>query len=132
MTKKELDELYCMREQLREGQEMLECLRERAMPRAAVMTGMPHGGGVSDHIGESAIAIVEAEKDLRELEEEIAKAEKSAREWIKTVRDIKARTALRLRYLEGKTWKEIAHSMSRYYGVNTVKAMCYKAMAEGM
>lgn len=132
MTKKYLDELYELREQLREGEEMLDCLRERALPGATIITGMPHSGGISDRVGESAIAIAEAEKDLEELKDEIKKREESVRAWINTVQGIKPRTALRLRYLEGRPWKEIAHGISKYCGVNAAKAMCYKAMAEDM
>lgn len=132
MTKKYLDELYELREQLREGEEMLECLRERALPGASIITGMPHARGTSDRVGESATAIAEAEKDLEELRDEIERRENEVQDWIRTVQGIKPRTALRLRYLEGRTWKEIAHGMSKYCGVNAVKAMCYKAMAEDM
>ena len=109
----------------------MQRLRSRAEPGAQRLDGMPHGSGTSDYVGDTAIAIVDAENELQSLRESIAEREESVREWIKTVRGIETRSALRLRFLEGLSWKEVARSMDKYYTVSRVQVLCYRLFVEG-
>ena len=131
MTWKELDDLYQMKCEFQKGEELVERLRLRAEPGAQRMTGMPHGSGVSDQVGDTAIAISDAEEELKDLKTQIEQRETAVREWIKTVENIETRIALRLRFLGGRSWKEVSRSMDKYYTVSRVQAMCYRIFLEG-
>ena len=94
------------------------------------MTGMPHTGGISDTVGNTAIEIADLKEELKELEKEIQQKEVAIRDYIKTIRNIKTRTAFRLRYIEGQQWKEVAFYMGKAYTPDRVKAMCYRELLE--
>lgn len=132
MTWQELDDLYQMKCELQRGEELVERLRMRAEPGAQRMDGMPHRSGVSDRVGDTAIAIADAEEELNDLKTQIEQREMEARTWIKTVKNIETRTALRLRFLKGMSWKAVARSMDRYYTEDRVRVMCCRVFLEGI
>lgn len=131
MTWQELDDLYQMKCELKRGEELIERLRLRAQPGAQQMNGMPHGSSVSDRVGDTAIAITDAEEELKDLKAQVEQKEMEVREWIKSVRGIETRTALRLRFIRGLSWKEVARSMDKYYTVSRVQVLCYRLFVEG-
>lgn len=131
MTWQELDDLYQMKCELKRGEELIERLRLRAQPGAQQMNGMPHGSGVSDRVGDTAIAITDTEEELKELKDQIERKETAVREWIRTVKGIETRTALRLRFIKGLSWKEVAQLMDKYYTVSRVQVLCYRLFVEG-
>lgn len=130
MTLKELNHFYDLKVELSEGNELLNRLMMRAQPGAQHMTGMPHGGSISDTVGDTAIEIADLKAELKELEKEIQQEETAVRNYIKTIRDIKTRTAFRLRYIGGQQWKEVAFYMGKSYTPDRVKAMCYRELLE--
>lgn len=131
MTWQELDDLYQMKCELKRGEELIERLRLRAQPGAQQMNGMPHGSGISDRVGDTAIAITDTEEELKNLKAQVKQKETEVREWIRTVRGIETRTALRLRFIKGLSWKEVAQSMDKYYTVSRVQVLCYRLFVEG-
>ncbi len=132
MTWSELDELYQMKCEFQKGTELVKRLRLRAEPGAQKMTGMPHGSGKSDAVGDTAAAIADAEEELEDMKTKIQQREAAVREWIKTVKGIETRTALRLRFIRGMSWKSVARSMDQYYTEDRVRVMCYRIFLEGI
>ena len=53
MTLKELSQLYYLNREIEMDQRRLRELEARALPGAQVITGMSHGTGVVDKVGES-------------------------------------------------------------------------------
>lgn len=131
MTWEELDDLYQKKSELKRGEELIERLKLRAQPGAQQIDGMPHGSSVSDRVGDTAIAVAEAEDELKDLKIQIRQKESEVKEWIKTVRGFETRTALRLRFLDGLSWKEVAGAMDKYYTVSRVQVLCYRLFVEG-
>ena len=55
MTLKELSQLYYLNREIEMDQRRLRELEARALPGAQVITGMPHGTGVVDKVGELSL-----------------------------------------------------------------------------
>ena len=59
MTLKELSQLYYLNREIEMDQRRLRELEAKALPGAQVITGMPHGTGVVDKVGEYAAEIAD-------------------------------------------------------------------------
>lgn len=130
MTLQELTELFRLKEELANAEQILESLRVAAQPQAAKMTGMPHMSGVNDRVGDLTAEIVDTEKTIQSLNERIIKTEKRVTAFISDIPDIQTRTVFRLRFIRSLTWKEVSSIMGRKYTVDSVKNRVYKYLCE--
>lgn len=130
MTLQELTELFRLKEELANAEQILESLRAAAQPQAAKMTGMPHMSGVNDRVGDLAVEIVDTEKTIQSLNERITKTEKRVTAFISDIPDVQTRTIFRLRFIRSLTWKEVSSIMGRKYTVDSVKNRVYKYLCE--
>lgn len=109
MTRKELNDLFDLRDRIERAEYMLMTLRERSNPGAQVLTGMPHAPGVSDKTGNYAVEIVALEGKIAALRDDLEQKEAEAGAFLSTIDDECIATALRLRYIHGMLWKEVAY-----------------------
>lgn len=130
MTLQELTELFRLKEELANAEQILESLKAAAQPKAAKMTGMPHMSGVNDRVGDLAAEIVDTEKTIQSLNERITKTEKRVTAFISDIPDVQTRTVFRLRFIRSLTWKEVSSIMGRKYTVDSVKNRVYKYLCE--
>lgn len=130
MTLQELTELFRLKEELANAEQIIESLRAAAQPQAAKMTGMPHMSGVNDRVGDLAAEIVDTEKTIQSLNERITKTEKRVTAFISDIPDVQTRTVFRLRFIRSLTWKEVSSIMGRKYTVDSVKNRVYKYLCE--
>ncbi len=130
MTLEELNQHLELKEKMEKAQETLISLRGAAYPGAAVMTGMPRAPGVKDKVGDLAIEIADMTDRIHDLAKQIAEREPQVLEFIAEVKDDKTRTMLRLRFVRGLSWKEVASIMGRWTTTNGVKSACYRALRE--
>lgn len=130
MTLEELNQHLELKEKMEKAQETLISLRGAAYPGAAVMTGMPHAPGVKDKVGDLATEIADMTDRIHDLEKQIAEREPQVLEFIAEVKDDKTRTMLRLRFVRGLSWKEVAQIMGRWATANSVKSACYRCIRE--
>lgn len=130
MTLEELNQHLELKEKMEKAQETLISLRGAAYPGAAVMTGMPHAPGVKDKVGDLAIEIADMTDRIHGLAKQIAEREPQVLEFIAEVKDDKTRTMLRLRFVRGLSWKEVAQTMGRWATANSVKSACYRCIRE--
>lgn len=107
--------------------EELEALRSVAYSaNAPSLTGMPHGTGISDRVGRFATEIVELESRVKYMESQIEESEARISEWLSSIEDFRVRIALRLHYLRGLQWKEVAPAIGKYCTESGVKNMCHR------
>lgn len=130
MTLEDLNQHLGQIEELEKSQELLISLRNAAHPGAAVMTGMPHAPGVKDKVGDLATEIADLTEMIRHLEQQIAVQEPRILEFLTGVEDNRIRMMLRLRFVRGLSWKEVASIMGRWTTTNGVKSACYRALRE--
>ena len=126
MTLGELNGHYELRQRLAKAQELLYALRASAAPGAQALTGMPHGTGVRDKVGDLAVEIAEAETDLTLLQKEIETQERTVLSFIGTISDLQTRMVFRLRFIRGLTWGEVAEVVGGRNTEDSVKSLCYR------
>lgn len=129
MTLQQLNDHYALVEQYLNAEFMLRRMRDAAGLKAQVMTGMPHGLGASDKVGDTAVEIVRASEAVDQLYRRLKEDEAPILEWINTVPDICTQTALRLRFVHGKQWKEITNTVG--FSESCIKERIRKTMTNG-
>lgn len=112
MTIKELEDYHAMPKRIEQKKEQIQSLRELLGIKSPNISGMPHGGGSKDRIGEIVPAIVAAEQELQDLESEKLSAYIRVLDWINGIDDLNVALCFSFRYLNGYGWKQIAEKMS--------------------
>ena len=130
MTLSQLNEHFELVENYITAREILQRLRDAAGIRAQALTGMPHGSGANDIVGNTAVEIVHTEVRLKELSEKVEESQKPIEEWIDTICDVYAQSILRLRYIHGKSWGEVADMVGGGNTERSVKAVCYRIIQQ--
>ena len=111
MTKKELSQLYYLKKEIKEQQRRLEELETAAMSCTTKITGLPHGTGINDKIGNYAVQIADL-KSLLDLNLKKCFYELNRLDgYIQSVEDSEMRIILTLRYSQGLSWQQIAEIM---------------------
>lgn len=108
MTLKYLNMGFALRERLNRAYDMVESLKEAAVPGAQNLSGMPHAQGVSDKIGDLAVEIADMKSRISSMEDELEEYEDKVTEFADGVEDERVRLILRLRFVRGLTWEETA------------------------
>ena len=108
MTRNDLNRLLFLRARIERAEDMLHALRMRSNPGAQILTGMPRATGVQDKTGDFATEIISIEEKIKSLREDLDRQEREAGEFLDGVEDECISTALRLRYIRGFLWKEVA------------------------
>ena len=110
MTIKELSGLYNIRKRLQEQNELLAMLEARAEKTTATITGMPHGSGISDKTGTGGDMA-----DVKQVILDLQNAEQAEFRrlclYIAQVPDAHIAKAMRLRFLDGLSWRAVARRM---------------------
>lgn len=132
MTLNQLNTHYDLVENYITAKTILQRLRDAEGLKAQAITGMPHGSGASDIVGNTAVEIVRAEERIKELADRVAESQKPVEEWIDTINDIYAQSILRLRYIHGKTWGEVAEMVGGGNTEQSVKAVCYRIISRNI
>ncbi len=111
MTKKELSQLYYLKKEIKEQQRRFEELETIAMSCTAKITGLPHGTGINDKIGNYAAQIADLKSlldlNLKKCFYELNRLDR----YIQSVDDSEMRIILTLRYSQGLSWQQIAEIM---------------------
>lgn len=109
MDQKRLYRLFYLPKQQDHLRREIQRIKERLTAISPSLTGMPHGGGVHDKIGEGVPELVDKkaqlEKMIREYEAEEAEIEK----WIDGIEDIHLQLIVKLRFKEKMSWQEVAN-----------------------
>ena len=126
MTLEELNVLFDLRAELEELTEIRQSLMEAATKTTAKLTGMPRGNDVTDKVGSLAPEIADFDKQIEMVNKRITEKETSVAAWIDTVPTAKVQLVLRLRFLRGLQWKEIAPLMGKYRSEESVRNCVYR------
>lgn len=130
MTKKELSQHFQLREQLRKNKEILNTLYAAAYPGAQKISGMPHGNGSADKVGNLAIEIADIKTQIAQIQDEIDQQEPAIASFIDGIDDAQLRTILRLRFFGGLTWRDVAANIGGRNTESSVKMVCYRYLSK--
>ena len=130
MTLEELNEHLDAVQQLARTEETLKNLWDAAVPGAQKLTGMPHGSGVRDKVGDFAVEIADLESEIEREKAAIAESEERIAAWISTIEDGTTRIIFRLRFIRALQWKEIAPLIGKYRSEESVRNCVYRYLME--
>ncbi|MDD6489291.1 MAG: hypothetical protein PUG48_05695 [Clostridia bacterium] len=124
MTLKKLSQLYHLKQEIKMYEQLIQKLQSDAEGTTQNLTGMPPSGNVSDKVGQIATDIADY-KALIEYDKQKCKEEyRKLHEYIQSIDDSLTRQIFTLRFVECKSWFEVADSIgsSEY----AVKQICYR------
>lgn len=128
MTLSRLNEHFALVEKYIETKKIAQRLRDSIGLKAQNISGMPHGSGAGDVVGNTVVELVRMETLSKELEQKVLEAQKPIEEWIDTVDDIYVQTSLRLRFLHGMKWQEVADTIGGGNTAQSVRMSVYRAL----
>ena len=88
---------------------------ERATQISATSDGMPHGSGVSDRVGNTAAKIADLTAEINREIDRLVDLRREIEKTISAVQDDTLRELLRFRYIDGRTFEEVAVRMHYSY-----------------
>lgn len=110
MTKNELSQCYWLNRKIEQLKIKLEEL-EGSEIKPINLTGMPSGGGVSDHVAKIATERAETERLISLKREECIIERARIERYIDTVECERMQDILRLRHINGLTWRQISQEL---------------------
>jgi len=116
MDKKTLYRLFYLPKQIEQKKREIQRIQERLTAMSPNLSGMPHGGGVHDKIGEGVVELVTRKEELEEMRRGYQMEEDRINAWIDGVDDIQINLILSLRFRERLSWNQVADQMG---GINT-------------
>ena len=128
MTLEQLNAHLALVSDLHIAEDVLRGYWNAAHPGGQTLTGMPHTSGIKDKVGDLAAEIADIETDIEDLKEAIAESEAQVMTFIRGVKDIQARSILRLRFCRGLTWKEVAQVLGGGNTEASVKMSAYRQL----
>ena len=126
MTLAELNWHFALRDKLEKARETVATLRQKALPGASALTGMPHTPGVSAKVGDLAAEIADMDAYIQYIEAEIKANEPPLLDFIQSIEDPQVRIIFRLRFIRGMTWKEVSQVLGQFTTERSVSQICYK------
>lgn len=126
MNLHDLSQLYYLDKLIRRDEERLEQLRDQLTNISPKLSGMPSQPGPSDKTGEGIAEIVDLAKKIEEdrvrFEVEKAKLE----QYLRNIEDTQTRLIFILRFVDLKSWTEIAAVIGGNNTEGSVKQTCYR------
>lgn len=114
MTLEQLNEYLVLGETRARNAELLENLERAAYPKSPGFDAMPHGGGVSDRVGDLAAEIADVKSDIERIDAEMQHMAGQIEDFIGRVPDAQIKIVLRLRFLRCLSWKQVASVLGNY------------------
>lgn len=126
MNLKDLSKLYYLEKLIIRDERRLENLRGQLVNISPKLTGMPAKPGASDSIGDTVAAILDLEKKI-EQEKAVFEREKAETEiFLRCIEDTQIRLIFLLRFVDLKSWNEVADAVGGNNTDNSVKKLCYR------
>lgn len=126
MTKQELSQLYYLVKEIKLKRQQLEQLRTIAEGTTVELTGMPHGTGIKDKIGNVAADIADIKAILELKIQEYYYQYNRLTRYIESIDDSLIRQIMTLRYIELKEWNDVADLVGGNNTEDSVKKRVYR------
>lgn len=130
MTLKELSQLYYLNREIERDKARLDELYSKATGCTQTITGMPHVPGVTDKVDKYAAEIADLrgiiEANIQRCFYELNRLNR----FIENVDDARMRMILSLRFVNGLTWRQVAHSIGGGNTEDSVRKACQRFLQE--
>lgn len=108
MDQKKLYRLFYLPKQIEHTRREIQRIKERLTAISPSLTGMPHGGGVYDKIGEGVPELVDKKAQLERMVHGYEAEENEIERWIDEIEDLHLQLIVRLRFKDKMSWQEVA------------------------
>ena len=124
MTLKELSQLYYLNREIEMDQQRLRELEIKALPGAQVLTGMPHGSGVSDVVGRYAAEIADLRGIIEAKHQQCLYERSRLERYIAGIDDSLLRQIFTYRFVNGLPWLQVAACIGGGNTADSVRVAC--------
>lgn len=131
MDKKTLYRLFYLPKQIAMKKREIQRIWERLTAMSPTLTGMPHGGGVHDKLGEGVPELVEKKNELEEMVRGYEAEEKAINQWIDDIPDLQINLIMSLRFKERRPWGEVADEVGGMNTDDSVRKMVDRYLEKG-
>ncbi len=108
MDQKRLYRLFYLPKQIDQKRREIQRIEERLTAISPSLTGMPHGGGAHDKIGEGVPELIDKKEQLQRMIHGYELEEDEIEQWIDEIEDLHLQLIINLRFREQMTWQEVA------------------------
>jgi len=126
MTLEYLSQLHYTIKDIKHEENQLEMLRLRMTSINSRLTGMPSRTGVSDRIGDLMPDLVDKTRKLDQLKLDFEIQRARLENELRCIEDPQVRLIFLLRFVDLKTWGEVASMIGANNTDNSVKKTCYR------
>lgn len=130
MNLKHLSQLYYLDKLIQRDERRMEQLRARLTNITPKLSGMPGSPGPADKVGEGVAELVDLlekiEADRQEYDREKAKLEI----YLRCIEDTQTRLIFLLRFVDLKSWGDVATAIGGNNTEGSVKQACYRYLKE--
>lgn len=116
MDKKTLYRLFYLPKAIEQKKREIQRIQERLESMSPNLSGMPHGGGVHDKIGDGVVELVTKKEELEELVRGYQLEQDRIDAWIDRIEDLQIQMMITWRFREKMSWNEVADAAG---GINT-------------
>lgn len=108
MTLQEMSQLYYLNREIEMDKRRLQELEAKALPGAQVLTGMPHGTGVVDKVGDCAAEIADLRGIIEAKHQQCLYERSRLERYISGIEDSLLRQVMTYRFISGLPWQQVA------------------------
>lgn len=130
MTLKELSQFYYLNREIEMDQQRLRELEVKALPGAQVITGMPHGSGVSDVVGRYAAEIADLRGIIEAKHQQCLYERSRLERYIAGIDDSLLRQIFTYRFINGLPWHQVAACIGGGNTADSVRMACYRYLGK--
>ncbi len=120
MTLKELSQLYYLNREIEMDLRRLQELEAKVGPGVQVITGMPHGTGVVDKVGDCAAEIADLRGIIEAKQRQCLYERNRLERYIAGIEDSLLRQIFTYRFVNGLPWNQVAACVG---GGNTAESV---------
>ena len=126
MTLQDLSQLYYLDKQIQRDEERLEQMRARLTNISPKLSGMPGKPGASDKVVDGVAEIVDLARQIEEERAGFEKEKAKLEAYLRGIEDTQIRLIFILRFVDLKTWAEVAEAIGGNNTEESVKKVCYR------
>lgn len=130
MTIKELSKLYYIQKEINLIDEKIKKIDSNLISVTQKFSDMPKSGGISDKIGKLTTELIYQKEILAIKKMQYTAEENRLVEYINSIDDSFIRLIFNLRFIELKTWNEVATTIGGNNTENSVKKQCYRFLSK--
>ena len=125
MTVKELSQLYYLKREIKHDQRRLEALEGQVGVGATVLDGMPKAPNWNNSkVERLAVEIVDLKAIIAAKQIQLIHEQQRLERFINAVSDSETRLIMKLRFVDGLSWKNVAKHLGDGHTADRVRMVC--------